>query len=278
MAKITIDIAEAARRMFRPAGIPVLLYHGIAGPGTESIPTGERKFWITDAQFTDQLRRIQSGGYRAGSVRDFWQLRGPAAQALPLVAMTFDDGHSTDYTVAFPLLCEFGIHADFFINTATVGSQGFLTWGQIAEMHRAGMSFQSHSHNHVDLSLLPADRLQEQLAHSKSVIEERLGTSVEFLSVPYGLVNKRVISAAHEQGYRSVCTSQNWPATLGTIQIGRVSIHSDTDAGEFAGLLARDLSLYAARSAREAFLYLPKQVLLRLKPGLLTVQTSGSQP
>jgi peptidoglycan/xylan/chitin deacetylase (PgdA/CDA1 family) len=124
---------------------------------------------------------------------------------------------------------------------------------------------------------MPADRLHEQLAHSKALIEDRLGTSVEFLSVPYGLVNKRVLSAAREEGYRAVCTSRNWPANLGNTQIGRVSIHSDTDAGEFASLLARDLSLYAARSAREAFLYLPKQALLRLKPGLLTVQTSGSQ-
>ena len=38
-----------------------------------------------------------------------------------------------------------GARAEFFINTATIGQPGYLTWGQVAEMHRAGMSFQSRS-------------------------------------------------------------------------------------------------------------------------------------
>jgi peptidoglycan/xylan/chitin deacetylase (PgdA/CDA1 family) len=254
----------------------VLLYHGIVAPGTGSIPTGERKFWITKVQFIDQMQRIRSGGYRVGPLRDLWWPSGFAAQA-PQLALTFDDGHATDYTVAFPLLCEFGLRADFFINTASVGAPGYLTWEQILEMHGAGMSFQSHSHQHVDLSHLPLATLHGQLGHSKQLIEDRLGAPVEFLSVPYGLVNKQVFEVALEEGFRAVCTSRNWPTRLGQTRIGRASIQSDTDSREFVGLLARDLSAYAARSVREALLYLPKLILLRLKPALLTVQAPGGQ-
>jgi peptidoglycan/xylan/chitin deacetylase (PgdA/CDA1 family) len=276
MAKSALNVSDALRKKWRPAGVPVLLYHGIFGPGTGPIPTGERKFWIAKVQFIDQMWRIRSGGYRVRPLRDLWQPSGFAAQA-PQVAITFDDGHATDYTVAFPILCEFGLRADFFINTATVGSPGYLTWDQIVEMHRGGMLFQSHSHHHVDLSLMPLPGLQWQLGFSKQLIEDRLGAAVEFLSVPYGLVNKRVFAASRKEGYRAVCTSRNWPTQLGQTQIGRVSIHSHTDSREFEGLLTCDLSLYAARSVREALLYLPKQILLRLKPAFLAAQAPGGQ-
>ena len=85
------------------------------------------------------------------------------------------------------------------------------------------------------------------------------------------------MEAALEEGYRAVCTSRNWPARLGGNKISRVCIHADTSGHEFEGLLARDLSPYAARSVREAMVYLPKQILLRLNPAILTVQQLGGQ-
>jgi peptidoglycan/xylan/chitin deacetylase (PgdA/CDA1 family) len=275
MAKSAVNISEAWRKKWRPAGVPVLLYHGITGIGTPPIPVGENKFWITNLQFVDQMERIRAGGYEVGpSLSELCRLPEIAVQA-PQLALTFDDGHATDYTDVFPLLCEYGFRADFFINTATVGSTGYLTWNQIGEMHGAGMSFQSHSHHHVNLSLMPPARLHGQLGYSKLLIEDRLGAPVEFLSVPYGLVNKRVFAAARKEGYRAVCTSRNWPAQPCDTQIARVCIHSHTDSQEFEGLLARDFSPYAVRSVREALLYLPKQILLRLKPNRLAAQAAG---
>lgn len=245
-----------------------MLYHGVARPGSKSIPAGERKFWITNLQFTEQMEEIQSRAYRVGLLSELWWLSNFAAKA-SVLALTFDDGHETDYSVAFPLLQKFGFRADFFINTATVGTPGRLTWDQMGEMHRAGMSFQSHGHDHVDLSHMPLSTLRWQLGHSKSLIEDRLGHPVEFLSAPYGLFNQQVLEAAIAVGYRAVCTSRNWPARLGEIPISRVSIHSHTSRREFEGLLANELSVYATRTVREALLYLPKQILLRINPAIL---------
>ena len=70
---------------------------------------------------------------------------------------------------------EAGKQADFFISTATVGQRGFLNWQQITDMHRAGMSFHSHSHNHVNLARLPVCVLEQQLRKSKQLLEDRLG-------------------------------------------------------------------------------------------------------
>jgi peptidoglycan/xylan/chitin deacetylase (PgdA/CDA1 family) len=276
MAESALNISDTLLSRRRPVGVPVLLYHGISEPGIGPVPTRDGKFWITYSRFIDDLERIRSARYRIGPLRELWWLSGYAAKT-PLLAITFDDGHATDYTVAFPLLHEYGFRADFFINTATVGSPGYLTWEQIDEMHRAGMSFQSHSHHHIDLSHAPLATLRRQLGHSKQLIEDRLGHPVEFLSAPYGLVNHQVMEAALEAGYRAVCNSRNWPAQLGENKISRVCIHANTGRREFEGLLARDLSPYAARSVREALLYFPRQILLRLKPGFLAVQVARGQ-
>lgn len=276
MAESAINIPEARQDLWRPAGVPVLLYHGVSGPGIGAPPSREGKFWITHLRLMDDLERMQCGNYRVVPLGEFWWLPNDPARP-PLVGVTFDDGNATDYTVAFPLLQELGFRADFFINTATVGSPGYLTWDQIGEMHRAGMSFQSHSHNHVDLSHLPLATLRWQVGHSRQVIEDRLGEPVEFLSVPYGLINQRVMEAALEAGYGAVCTSRNWPARLGRNKISRVCIHAATSRHEFEGLLARRLSPYALRSLREAMLYLPKQILLRLNPASLSVRELGGQ-
>ncbi len=258
----------------QPPGVPVLMYHGIAGPETGPVPKAEGKYWIDAPQFTGQLEKILSSGYLVAPVRDLWWVKNYPQGSSPL-AITFDDGHATDYTVAYPLLLEFGFRADFFINTAFVGSRGYLTWSQIVELQKAGMSIQSHGHEHVDLTHLSPQELSRQLGHSKRLLEDQIGRPVEFLSVPYGLVNSRVIGEALSGGYSAVCTSRPWPARMGEAEINRMAIHRQMSCKRFESLLARKIWPYAAALLRQALLYLPKQLFLRLNPGALTVQVSG---
>ncbi len=259
----------------QPSGVPVLMYHGIAGPETGPIPQAEGKYWIDAHQFAAQLEKILSSGYLVAPLRDLWWVKNYPEGSSPL-AITFDDGHATDYTMAYPLLLELGFRADFFINTAFVGSPGYLNWKQIVEMQKAGMSIQSHSHEHVDLSHLSRQALSRQLEHSKKLIEDQTGRPVEFLSAPYGLVNSRVIGQALSEGYRAVCTSRPWPARMGKAEISRMAIHRQMSCRKFESLLARKIWPYAAASLRQALLYLPKQLLLRLNPAALTVPASGA--
>ncbi len=272
MAKSALNNTGPLEVKSQHGGVPVLMYHGIAGPGTGPIPNAERKYWIPVSQLTAQLEKIVSGGYLVAPLCHLWWLKNFPQRPL---ALTFDDGHASDYTVAYPLLQEFGFRADFFINTASVGTTGYLTWNQIREMHKGRMSIQSHGHEHVDLSRLSPTALSKQLEHSKKSIEDQIGRAVEFLSVPFGLVSTRVITEALAQGYRAVCTSRPWPAQMGETEISRMAIHRRMSSRRFESLLAGSFWPYATACLRQAMLYLPKQVLLRHKPAALTVQVSG---
>ena len=256
-------------------GAPVLMYHGIG----DSIPAGasdrEGRYWVSPESLERQLAQMRAGGQSIVSLQTFWAGReGPAHQQ---VVLTFDDGRATDYKLAFPLLLAAGARAEFFVNTATIGQSGYLAWDQIAEMHRAGMTFQSHSHDHVVLPGLPPQVLKNELHTSKHLLEDRVGCGVEFLAAPYGLLDRRVLDTAREVGYQAVCGSLSWPARPGAAIVNRVPVCRNTTTARFEAILARQPSAYLPGGARTMLMYLPKRVLLKVGPHYLgaQLQTEG---
>jgi peptidoglycan/xylan/chitin deacetylase (PgdA/CDA1 family) len=177
------------------------------------------------------------------------------------VVLTFDDGRASDYDQVFPRLQESGWVGEFFVNPATIGRHGYLSWSQVRQMSRAGMRFQSHGYDHVDLSRLSAPRLQQQLQASKQAIEDATGRAVEFLAAPFGALTRRIVEAALCEGYGAVCTSTSWPARPGADTINRVAVRADTGSSSLGRLLDGDLWAYSSRMARSAAVYVPKRLL-----------------
>jgi peptidoglycan/xylan/chitin deacetylase (PgdA/CDA1 family) len=260
--------------MTRLDGIPVLMYHGIAAYPME---TSDAKFWVAAPAFLQQLEAIRSGGYRCRRLSDFWGSPRPVIRPGRDVVLTFDDGRASDYEAAFPLLAELGMQATFFVNTSVIGTENHLSWSQIVEMQRHGMVFQSHSHEHVALPPLGPRSLEQQLRTSRRVLEDRLGTAVHFFAPPYGLVNRRVLDAAWEAGYRGVCNSWHWPARPGSRVINRAAIYADTTGARFNGLLERQAVAYLPGLSAMAAKEIPKRVLLAVRPTALGVAVAGGQ-
>jgi peptidoglycan/xylan/chitin deacetylase (PgdA/CDA1 family) len=261
-----------ARRL---SGIPVLMYHGIAALGV-GVDVRDRKYWVAAPSFRQQLEQLRHTGHRTAALADHWGPRRSGAAGNDVV-LTFDDGRASDYEVAFPLLLEIGARAEFFVNTGSIGLPGHLTWAQIAEMQRAGMSFQSHGHDHVALLPLTRDMLAWQLRTSKQLLEDHLGRAVDFFAAPYGLLGRHVLETAFELGYSAVCNSRHWPAHAGSRVVNRVAVHGDTSPAQFAGLLAGDLGAYLPGFGLMAVKELPKRVLLRVRPDALGVTLAGQR-
>lgn len=263
--------SEAVRRTWPVIeGTPVFLYHAIADERDGNSHSPRQRYAVTSRQFRNQLAEIRNGGYQVASVKQIAQCADGTGRSF--AGITFDDGCSSDYEKAFPLLVEAGLRADFFLNTVHIGAPGYLNWEQVREMSRAGMAFHSHGHSHVALSRLDRAHLERELRISREILQDKLGSAVEFLAAPYGLLDSRVIQEAFRLGYRGVCNSRHWTASWGNRCVNRVAILGQTSIEEFRRLLARHPLPYILRSIRSAAIYLPKQALLRIQPAQLGVQ------
>lgn len=96
----------------------------------------------------------------------------PATPAKPLpvpdklVVLTFDDSSVSHYTNARPVLKKYGFGATFFITegfTFRTNKQDYMTWEQVAELHRDGFEIGNHTRDHLAITERTVPRLGEQL-------------------------------------------------------------------------------------------------------------------
>jgi len=84
-----------------------------------------------------------------------------------LVVLSFDDSSASHHAVARPVLKRHGFGATFFITegfTFKTNKRDYLTWEQIAELHRDGFEIGNHSRDHLGITEKTVPRLAEQLA------------------------------------------------------------------------------------------------------------------
>ena len=182
----------------------VLMFHGLEGARSRATGYAADPHYIFPAaRFRSLLDRLLNEGFSVGSARDLLSVK----QTSPAVCLSFDDGDSSNFEEAFPLLQARGVSADFFVNPGRVGTQGFMDWSQARQMAEAGQSIQSHGQTHTYFTHLAPAALAEELRVSKAQIEQQIATPVSLLAPPGGRAPKGLVPLARGLGYRAVLGS-----------------------------------------------------------------------
>ena len=204
----------------RNAGAIVLCYHRF-----EDKAGGI--YSISPAEFEQELQAIKDNGFTVISMQDFLAWRRdekeiPAKSAI----ITIDDGYTSSYEVAWPILKKFGYPFTMFVYVQFVGSGGkSITWDQLAEMRDAGVEIGCHSYTHQSLygNKGPVNHqaaeeikrigyeawLNKEIIDSKTVIEKQLGIKVATFSYPYGLYQakaREITDVVKRAGYEAAFT------------------------------------------------------------------------
>ncbi len=146
----------------------------------------------------DELRSLVASIHASGhEVVDVSRLCGSQEDAK--VALTFDDGFTSVFDEALPVLRDAGVTATLFLTTGFLGGDNhwpgqpdwaprfsLLQWDQVEALHEAGWKIESHSHRHADLRSLGATELEDELGTTDDLIESRLGRRPEIFAYPYG--------------------------------------------------------------------------------------------
>ncbi|PYJ65689.1 MAG: hypothetical protein DME76_18005, partial [Verrucomicrobia bacterium] len=117
-----------------------------------------------------------------------------------------------------------------------------ITWEQLADMRDNGVDIQAHSKTHQDLRkpynkvtkkhLSPPEYeqwLQDEIAGSKELLEQRLGIKVNCFAVPYGFYNEHIKQIARNAGYEALFTVYGQPITYTSAldSLGRYMIEAN---------------------------------------------------
>lgn len=189
--------------------VPVLLYHHIS----EDFDDTNAISIISPSDFRLHMTAIKTQ-YTPISLREYVEFVNceDGSKYIPNnpIIVTFDDGYSSNYEIAFPILKELNIPATIFVVTDTVGARAgegkvnysHFTWEEAKEMQDSGLiEIQSHTNDHVKMGPLGRDERAYELRKSKYLIEKNLGTVCDMFAYPYGSYDDESIELARLAGY-----------------------------------------------------------------------------
>jgi len=103
------------------------------------------------------------------------------------ILLTIDDGFSSFYENAWPILKKKKIPFILFVNTREVGSFNYMTWDQIKEVSKENfVEIGNHSHSHEYLVDESDSVIREDIKKSILIFEDKLGKNSKFFSYPFG--------------------------------------------------------------------------------------------
>ncbi|TVX88022.1 polysaccharide deacetylase family protein [Paenibacillus agilis] len=207
--------------------VVVLMYHHITSK--------PRRSWvITPEQFEVQIQEVLRAGFEFITIDQYIDYMLHNKPVPPnAVLLTFDDGYASFYTDVFPILKMYGIKATNFVIINTIGNDKSdsvkkLTWEQMREMKKAGMSFYSHtydSHKYVpinkegtkerpmlirpmyreDLKRVETRseylaRVKQDLLMAEQKLKQELGNTNSVIAFPYGAYDKDVLDICNQLG------------------------------------------------------------------------------
>ncbi len=183
-----------------PGPVPILEYH-VLGAAPADAPYPE--LYVNRPDFRRQMDWLDRQGFQAvglEQVERAWY-RGGTLPAKPVV-LSFDDGYRPQFTFALPQLRRHGWAG--VLNLKAEGSD--LYESNVKAMIAAGWELAAHTIHHLDLTELDAERLREEVAGSRRILQREYGVPVANFCYPAGRFDETVIAAVEAAGYTGATT------------------------------------------------------------------------
>lgn len=146
MVYFMLFLALSPVKAYQHLQIPVLMYHHLdEKPGNNAV--------ISRASFDNQMKLLKKAGYHTITAEQLYHyLIGGIRLPQNPVLITFDDGYLSNYTIAYPILKKYNMHAEIFVITSRILNNGEknkakeipkMSWEQLRKMKET-ITIQSH--------------------------------------------------------------------------------------------------------------------------------------
>lgn len=129
----------------------------------------------------------------------------PKGDAAAVVSLTFDDGWSSVFSAARPIMDRYGFAGTVYVTSALVGQEKRLTLRQLHRLQDVhGWDVSAHTRTHPDLTKIPSAQLQKELRDPKIWLQYNgFRRGAEHFAYPFGAFDKPEIEEQMRVLYRS---------------------------------------------------------------------------
>lgn len=219
----------------------VLCYHRFHD-GKEKPQCGG--FCLSTERFREQLQYLKEQGFQSLSLKDIEAFYNDGKE-LPekAVLFSFDDGYREVYTLAFPIMEEFGFKGVLFLYPDFLKGKGAnLRKNDIEELLKAGWEMGSHGKAHLNLEKI-REVEGETVYHTflKSEVEESrellkaFGPAPKAYAYPFGVYSASLEEALKKNGYTLAFTIDRGPndETVSPLRLRRYLLTAATRFEQF---------------------------------------------
>lgn len=192
--------------------VPILCYHQFREGDENDVP-----MQVSANAFEAQMAYLAQNGFQViplSHLAGF--LNGERMLPPKSVVITIDDGYSSVYQSAFPILKKYGFPATLFLYTDFVGGGAALSWSRVRELQDSGLiEVQSHSRSHASLVRKSGEstadyqrRINNEIQFPEKQIRRRLNKEVQHYAYPFGDTSEWVINTLLKNDYKLAVTVQ----------------------------------------------------------------------
>jgi peptidoglycan/xylan/chitin deacetylase (PgdA/CDA1 family) len=184
--------------------IPIINYHKIEINYDIGITTR------TPQQFEQDLIFLKKHHFHPITFEDI--LKSEQLPQKPII-ITFDDAYQSFYTIAYPLLQQYGFKAVVYAPLNYLGRWNdwdvqyygkkymHISQDELLEVNRGGMEIGSHTFSHHLLTKLDDNSLEKEIKGSKERLEDLLNEEIVSLCYPFSRFNNKVVEFTRKAGY-----------------------------------------------------------------------------
>jgi peptidoglycan/xylan/chitin deacetylase (PgdA/CDA1 family) len=192
-----------SRYIFATDNAVILMYHHVS----ESTPTITS---VTPDTFKQHMSYLAEHHQVLPLETVIRKLRKKESLGDKVVVITFDDGYVNIHNNAHPILRQHKFPYTVFINPSLISQQASqLSWQQIKEMSRQGVTFANHGNDHQHMlqrgigesEKVWLSKIMNSIDHAEQELQEQLGYSLRYLAYPYGEFDFALKTQLTKQGY-----------------------------------------------------------------------------
>ena len=120
------------------------------------------------------------------------------------IGISVDDADKSFFFTAWPKFKEKGFPVTLFVNTSTISdnNKNYLSWDQIRQLKREGVTIGAHSHFHKHMPEMSIDEIKQEIETGNKIFLKEIGETPNLFAYPYGEGDTRIINILKTYKYK----------------------------------------------------------------------------